>query len=164
MPWKVGRDRGAGAWENRGREKKGREAGSLRSQEAGEKFKKASFHYLVLLIIQSKKQTQQLFLDFHLTFSEAESKIFVCKKSQEAKIRTRDKKKNNITSSEWKPFQVAYIIGHEWGGMTHVQVCRLCQLCQCLLCLTKGQENGIWEAGVLIERTALKSFKIDNCA
>ena len=89
---------------------------------------------------------------------------FVCKKSQEAKIRTRDKKKNNITSSEWKPFQVAYIIGHEWGGMAHVQVCRLCQLCQCLLCLTKGQENGIWEAGVLIERTALKSFKIDNCA
>ena len=103
MPWKVGRDRGVGAWENRGREKKGREAGSLRSQEAGEKFKKASFHYLVLLIIQSKKQTQQLFLDFHLTFSEAESKIlfakkvkkqnFVCKNSQEAKIRTRDKKK-----------------------------------------------------------------------
>ena len=89
---------------------------------------------------------------------------FVCKKSQEAKIRTRDKKKNSITSSEWKPFQVAYIIGHEWDGMTHVQVCRLCQLCQCLRCLTKGQENGIWEAGVLIERTALKSFKIDNCA
>ena len=164
MPWKVGRDRGAGAWENRGREKKGWEAGSLRSQEAGEKFKKASFHYLVLLIIQSKKQTQQLLLDFHLTFSEAESKILFAKQVKKQKFVLGIKKKNSITSSEWKPFQVAYIIGHEWDGMTHVQVCRLCQLCQCLLCLTKGQENGIWEAGVLIERTALKSFKIDNCA
>ena len=93
MPWKVGRDRGAGAWENRGREKKGREAGSLRSQEAGEKFKKASFHYLVLLIIQSKKQTQQLFLDFHLTFSEAESKILFAKKVKKQKFVLGIKKK-----------------------------------------------------------------------
>ena len=48
-------DRGAGARENRRREgygrreKKGREAGSLRWREAGEKFKKASFCYLLLL-------------------------------------------------------------------------------------------------------------------
>ena len=52
---KVEGDRGAGARENRGREgygrreKKGREAGSLRWREAGEKFKKASFCYLLLL-------------------------------------------------------------------------------------------------------------------
>ena len=51
---------GAGGY--RSREKKGREAGSLRWQEAGENFKKASFHYWLLLIIQSKKQTQQHFL------------------------------------------------------------------------------------------------------
>ena len=92
----MGRDRGAGAWENRGWEKKGREAGSLRSQEAGEKFKKASFHYLVLLIIQSKKQTQQLFLDFHLTFSEAESKILFAKKVKKQKFVLGIKKKTAL--------------------------------------------------------------------
>ena len=37
----------------------GREGGSLRRQEAGKKFKKASFRYLLLLIIQSKKRTQK---------------------------------------------------------------------------------------------------------
>ena len=48
-------DRGAEAQENSGREgyrrreKKGWEAGSLRWLEAGEKFKKASFCYLLLL-------------------------------------------------------------------------------------------------------------------
>ena len=57
-----------GARENRGREgyrrqeKKGREAGSLRGRETGKKFKKASVRYLLLLIIQSKTQTQQRFL------------------------------------------------------------------------------------------------------
>ena len=49
-----GRDRGAGARENRGREgygrreKKGREEGSLRWREAGEKFKKSNFFLLLL--------------------------------------------------------------------------------------------------------------------
>ena len=52
-----------GARENRGegygrREKKGREAGSLRWGEAGEKFKKAV-----------KEMNSTTFLDFHLTFS-----------------------------------------------------------------------------------------------
>ena len=56
----------ARAWENRGREgygireKKGREAGSLRRREAGEKFKKAV-----------KETNLTTFLDFHLTFSKA---------------------------------------------------------------------------------------------
>ena len=60
-------DRGAGAQENRGREgygrreNKGREAGSLRGREAGKKFKKSSVRFLLLLIIQSKTQTQQRF-------------------------------------------------------------------------------------------------------
>ena len=39
------------------REKKGREAGSLRGRDAGKKFNKASVRYLLLLIIQSKTQT-----------------------------------------------------------------------------------------------------------
>ena len=56
----VGGDRGAGAWENRGWEGYGRQ--EKKGWEVGEKFKKASFSYLSLLIIQSKKQTQQLFL------------------------------------------------------------------------------------------------------
>ena len=164
MPWKVGRDRGAGAWENRGRRRKGGKqdllkiAGSRREIQKG----KLSLFGTAYHPVKETNPTIVSWLPFNILRGWKQN--FVCKKSQEAKIRTRDKKKNNITSSEWKPFQVAYIIGHEWGGMTHVQVCRLCQLCQCLLCLTKGQENGIWEAGVLIERTALKSFKIDNCA
>ena len=55
-------DRGAGARENRGREgygrreKKGREAGSLRWREAGEKFKKASFFYLLLLTSSQRNE------------------------------------------------------------------------------------------------------------
>ena len=66
---------------------------------------------------------------------------FICGKSQKSKIRTRDKKKYYFRWN-WKPFQVAYIIGHEWDGMTHVDVCRLCQSCQCLVCLAKGRESG----------------------
>ena len=88
----MGRDRGAGAQENRGREKKGQEAGSLRWQEVGEKFKKASFRYLLLHIIHSKKRTPQLFLDFHLTFSKAESKILSAKKVKKQKFVLRIKK------------------------------------------------------------------------
>ena len=55
-----GRDREAGARENRGREGYGRQ--EKKGQETGEKFIKASSRYLVLLIIQSKKRTQQRFL------------------------------------------------------------------------------------------------------
>ena len=36
-----------------------RAGGSLRRKEAGEKFKKARFRYLLLFIIQSKKRTQK---------------------------------------------------------------------------------------------------------
>ena len=62
-------------------EKKGRKEGSLRWREACEKFKKANFRYLLLLIIQSKKRTQQCFLTF-LTFSEAYGKILSQKQSE----------------------------------------------------------------------------------
>ena len=51
---------GAGARENRGRE--GYERREKKGREAGEKFKKGSVRYLLLLIIQSKTQTQQRFL------------------------------------------------------------------------------------------------------
>ena len=46
-------DRGAGARENRGRE--GYKRREKKGLEAREKFKKACFRYLLLLIIQSKK-------------------------------------------------------------------------------------------------------------
>ena len=61
-----GGDRGAGARENRGREgygrreKKGREAGSLRWREAGEKFKKASFCYLLLLTSSQRNEPKNV--------------------------------------------------------------------------------------------------------
>ena len=51
-------DRGEGARENRGWEGYGRR--EKKGREAGEKFKKARFRYLLLLIIQSKKRTQQI--------------------------------------------------------------------------------------------------------
>ena len=51
---------GAGARENRGREGYGRR--EKKRREAGEKFKKGSVRYLLLLIVQSKTQTQQPFL------------------------------------------------------------------------------------------------------
>ena len=57
---------GAGARENRGREgygrreKKGREAGSLRWREAEEKFKKASFRYLLLLTSSQRNEPNKV--------------------------------------------------------------------------------------------------------
>ena len=57
---------GAGARENRGREgygrreKKGREAGSLRWREAAEKFKKASFCYLLLLTSSQRNEPKNV--------------------------------------------------------------------------------------------------------
>ena len=44
------------------REKKGRDAGSLRWPEAGEKLKKGKLSLFVTAYIQSKKRTQQRFL------------------------------------------------------------------------------------------------------
>ena len=73
----VGGDRGAGARENRGREghgrreKKGREAGSLRWREAGEKLKKASFRYLLLLISSSQRNEPNNFSWLPFNVSEA---------------------------------------------------------------------------------------------
>ena len=64
---KSGEGKGAGARENRGREGTGdgrRKGGKRDLLDGGkrEKLKKASFRYLLLLIIQSKKRTQQRFL------------------------------------------------------------------------------------------------------
>ena len=64
----MGADRGVGARENRGREgygrreKKEQEAGSLGWREAGEKIKKASFRYLLLLTSSQRNENQQRFL------------------------------------------------------------------------------------------------------
>ena len=61
-----GGGRRAGARENRGREgygrreKKGQEAGSLRWREAGEKFKKASFCYLLLLTSSQRNEPKNV--------------------------------------------------------------------------------------------------------
>ena len=74
---------------------------------------------LLSLIIQSKKWTQQRPFN-----------VLPGQKSQKTKIRTQDKKTaQHYFRWNWKPFQVAYIIGHEWDGITHVHVCRLCLVC-----------------------------------
>ena len=133
-------DRGAGARENRGwdgygrREKKGQEAGSLRWREAGEKLKKASFRYLLLLTSSQRNEPNNVsWLPFNVF--QGLKQNFIHEKGQKTKIRARDKKKRHYFLWNWKPFQVAYIIGHEWDSMTYVQVCRLCQSCQCLVCV-----------------------------
>ena len=73
---------------------------------------------------------------------------FIDEKSQKTKIRNRDlkkkkkkKKKQHYFHWNWKPFQVAYIIVHEWDGKTHVRVCRLCQSCQCLFGLASFRNS-----------------------
>ena len=60
---------------------------------------------------------------------------FRCEKSQHENLYSQQQqKKQHYFGWSWKPLiQAAYITGHEWDSMTHVQVCRLCQLCQCLL-------------------------------
>ena len=108
---------GAGARENRGqegygrREKKGREAGSLRWREAGEKFKKASFRYLLLLTSNQRNEPNNV--------SWLPSNVLrgLKQKSRKTKIRSQGKKKKQHYSLwNWKPSRVAYIIGHEWDG------------------------------------------------
>ena len=64
-PRSVG-GQGGGRRENRGREgygrreRKGREAGSLRWREAGEKFKKATFCYLLLLTSSQRNESKNV--------------------------------------------------------------------------------------------------------
>ena len=145
---RVGRDRGAGARENRGQKGTGdgrRKGGKRDLYDGGKRernSKEASFRYLLLLIIQSKKRTQQRsWLPFNVLRGLKQN--FVWKKSQKTKfVLGIKKKKQHYFRWNWKPFQVAYIIGHEWDGMTHVNVCRRCQSCQCLNCLAKGRESG----------------------
>ena len=74
------------------REKKGREAGSLRWREAGEKFKKASFRYLLLLTSSQRNEPNNVpWLPFNVFRGLTQN--FIHEKSQKTKIRTRDKKK-----------------------------------------------------------------------
>ena len=83
------------------REKKGREAGSLRWREAGEKFKKAGFRYLLLLTSSQRNEPNNVpWLPFNVFRGLTQN--FIHEKSQNTKIRTRDekKKKNSITSCE----------------------------------------------------------------
>ena len=60
-------------------------------------------------------------------------------------------KKRRYFRSNWKPFQVAYVIGHEWDGITHVHVCRLVQSCNrsvSSLSLKNGSRETKWHKGV----------------
>ena len=144
---KSGEGQGAGAKENRGQEGTGvvRRKGGKRDLYDGRKQERTSKRQAFIIgyclsSSQRNKPNNVSWLPFNVLRGLKQN--FVCKKSQKTKMRTRDKKKQHYFSWNWKPFQVAYIIGHEWNGMTHVQACQLCQLCQCLLCLAKGQEWG----------------------
>ena len=97
-----------GAPENRGqegngrREKKGREAGSIRWWEAGEKFKKASFHYLLMLTSSQRNEPNNVSsLPFNVLRGLTQN--FIHKKSQKTKIRIRDKK-NALPSVKFETF------------------------------------------------------------
>ena len=116
-------------------EKKGRQADLYNNGKRERNSKRQAFVInLLLLIIQSKKWTQQRPFN-----------VLPGQKSQKTKICTQDKKTTqHYFRWNWKPFQVAYIIGHEWDGITHVHVCRLCQ---CLVCGETKEQRGMGGGG-----------------
>ena len=67
-------------------------------RERNSKWQAFAICYCLLPVKETNPRT---FLDFHLTFSEAYSKILYTRKVKKTKIRARDKKKKNgITSCE----------------------------------------------------------------
>ena len=88
--------------------------------DSGIEIQKGKLSLFVTTYIQSKKWTQH-FLTSIQRFPTLKAK-FVCEKSQKMKIHTRDKKIQHYFLWNWKPFQVVYIIGHEWDGMTCVEL------------------------------------------
>ena len=101
--------RGAGARENRGwegygrREKKGQKAGSRRWREAGEKFKKISFRYLLLLTSSQRNEPNNFsWLPFNVLRGLKQN--FIREKSQKTKGGTRDKKNRALPSVQLETF------------------------------------------------------------
>ena len=76
-----------------------RAGGGKRWREAGEKFKKASFCYLLLLTSSQRNEPKNVSL-LPLNVFRGLQQNFIHEKSQKTKIRARDKKKNGITSCE----------------------------------------------------------------
>ena len=99
----MGGGQGAGARENRGLEGYQRER---------EKLKKASFRYLLLLTSSQRNELNNIsWLPFN--FLRGLKQNFIRERSQNTKIRSR-RKNTALLLWNWKPFPVAYIIGHEW--------------------------------------------------
>ena len=81
------------------REKKGREAGSLRWREAEEKFKKASFRYLLLLTSSQRNEPNNVsWLPFNVLRGLKQN--LYARKVKKRKFVLGIKKKNSITSCE----------------------------------------------------------------
>ena len=94
-PGRTGGGRGTGD----GRRKAGRR--DLYDDGKRERNSNRQAFAIYYCLLPAKETNPSTFLDFHLTFSEAYSNIFVHDKSQKTKIRARDKKKKNgITSCE----------------------------------------------------------------
>ena len=80
-----------------------------------EKLKKASFRYLLLLTSSQRNELNNVsWLPFN--FLRGLKQNFIRERSQNTKIRSRGKN-TALLLWNWKPFPVAYIIGHEWDGM-----------------------------------------------
>ena len=142
MPWKVGRDSGSGARENRGREghgkweKKGREAGFMWWREAGEKFKKASFRYLLLLTSSQRNEPKNVsWLPFNVLRGLTQN--FIHKKSQKTKIRIRDKK-TVLPPVKFETFP-SHFHHRSWKRWHDTCVNCVSRSCQCLVCLASCQ-------------------------
>ena len=146
-----GRGQGAGRVRETGEERAG----------SGREIQKGKLSLFVTAYIQSKKRTQQRFLT-RINVLRGLKQNFIREKSQKTKIRTRDKKQHYFRWN-WKPFQVAYIIGHEWDGMTHIHVCRLCQSCQCLVrlaCCRNSPQERQSESGQMSSKTIMIGLSI----
>ena len=125
---------GAGGWKPRrtggrrgtgdGRRKGGKQEGNSKRQ--------AFVIWYCLSSSQRNKPNNVSWLPFNLL--QGLKQNFICEKSQTRKfVLATTKKKQHYFGWSWKSLiQAAYITGHEWDSMTHVQVCRLCQSCQCL--------------------------------
>ena len=99
-----GGERGAGARENRGGRGTGggrRKGGRQDLYDGGKRERNSKWQAFAICncLLPVKETNPRTFLDFHLTFSEAYSKILYTRKVKKTKIRARDKK-NGITSCE----------------------------------------------------------------
>ena len=144
---------GAGARDNRGgregygrREKKGRKAWSLRWREAGEKFKKASFCYLLLLTSSQRNEPNNVsWLPFNVLRGLKQN--FIREKSPKRKVVLGVKKyKKALPSVKLKTFPSR--LHHRTWMRWH----DTCTLGTCVDCVSRVSVSSVWLAVEILRK------------